>query len=380
MNKIKFGEIRINQIAKDHINDCIARNHVTMGPKVKLLEELWADKFGYKAVRAVSSGTAACTAACLALYDFGARPGDEVIVPALSFIATANAVRAAGFTPVFCDVNKDMSIDERQIDSLINIRTRAIMPVALMGRPPKMDVIRKLADDHNLKVILDNCEGHGCKYQGKYMSQWADMVVYSCYAAHILFAGEMGFVGCNTDHLGSLIGSVRSHGRTEGTLAFYHNRFGLNLKPTDLHASIGLGSFTEFDDILADRKRNLRFLRTSLDKYKSCLWFCEEEDGDYNSPHAFSMVVKHKFSYDYEPTVEGMQKALDEAGIEWKRNFGAMPDHPTFRYLGVQGSYPTATYIGNHGIHIGCHQFLGQEDLDRIVSTISIYIESTKNA
>src|SRR6185503_1453303 len=134
MKKIKFGEIKISPSTEMHLAECIKSNHVTMGPKTELLEKKWSDLFGHDYTVAISSGTSACMAANMALYDFGAKPGDEVIVPALSFIATGNSIRAAGLTPVFCDVKEDLLIDESLIERLITNKTRAIMPVALMGK------------------------------------------------------------------------------------------------------------------------------------------------------------------------------------------------------------------------------------------------------
>jgi perosamine synthetase len=111
MKKIKFGEITITDTAKQHLKECLDANHVTMGPKTKLLEQKWSNLFGHKYTVAVSSGTSACMAANMSLYDFGASPGDEDIVPALSFIATANSIRAANFVPVFVDVKNDLMIN-----------------------------------------------------------------------------------------------------------------------------------------------------------------------------------------------------------------------------------------------------------------------------
>ena len=375
INTIKFGEIKINDEMRKHVIDCLDRDYVTMGPKTKELENLWRDKFGYKSVKAVGSGTAACTAACMALYDFGAEPGDQVIVPALSFIATANAVRAAGLTPVFCDIRLEtMLIDESKIEGLINDKTRAIMPVSLMGKAPNMPVIRDIANKNNIMVILDNCEGHGCKSKGEYMSYWSDMVVYSCYAAHILFSGELGFVGCSTDDLGDIIESVRSHGRPRNSLYFSHERYGLNLKPTDLHASIGLGSFSDFDKIIEDRTKNFKYLRERLQCLNQWFWFTEEESHDTNSPHAFSLTLK-PLSVSLGMSMSGLGEALDNSGVDWKRNFGAMPDHDCFKYLMDKGTCINATYVGNNGLHVGVHQYLTLEDLDVISDTIIRYVE-----
>ena len=372
---IKFGEVRINDTSKDHILDCIKRNHVTMGPKVKLLEKLWLDKFGYASVKAVSSGTAALQAAFMALYfDPKVKPGMDIIIPALSFIATANAVRAAGFNPVFCDVKIDsMLIDEDKVEDLITENTVALVPVTLMGKPPNMRRLRDIADSRNLVLIVDNCEGHGCKHDGSYMSAFGDMVVYSCFAAHILFSGEMGLVGCSTEEWGNRVESVRSHGRKPGTNYFTHEHFGLNLKPTDIHAAIGIGSMEDFDETMRLRKNNQVYLLEELSSLSEYFWFTEEEGGDYNSPHGFSFTVKP----GTKVSVEGLRGCLTGADIEWKRNFGSMPEHGCFKYLNLDTTKcPNARYIGNNGIHIGCHQYLTTWDLEHIVNSVNKYVNS----
>lgn len=373
--KIKFGEVQINDLSKQHLVECLESNHVTMGPKTRLLEDKWSHLFGYNHTIAVSSGTSACIAANISLYDFGANPGDEVIVPALSFIATANSIRAAGLTPKFCDVKNDLLIDEELIESLITEKTRAIMPVSLMGKPPKMDLIREIADDHNLMVIMDNCEGHGCQYDGKFMNRWADVVVYSCYAAHILFSGEMGLVSTNDSKLADAVKSIRSHGRHPDSLYFDHKRYGLNLKPTDLHASIGLGNIDDFWTIFNTRKKNWKYLVDNLKSFSDLLHISDEDDMAVTSPHGFSITVKsgNKLSCD------GLKSAFNKENIDWKRNFGSMPtQHNCFSYLGYKlGDFPNAEYIGDNGIHLGVHQYLKEEDLNRIVNTVKFYVNDS---
>lgn len=372
--RIKFGEISISESSKKHIQDCLDNNHITMGSKTTQLENMWSKLFGYHRTIAVSSGTSACMAANMMLYDFGAVPGDEVIVPALSFIATANSVRAAGLVPVFVDIKDDLMIDEKLIEAKITPKTRAIMAVTLMGKPPKMDVIRRIADRNHLMVIVDNCEGHGCRYKGKYVNEWADVVAYSCYAAHILFSCELGLLGTKDFKIAESLESIRTHGRKPGSLYFDHIRYGLNLKPTDLHASIGLGNVENFWEIFNIRKENWLYLKRELDAYKDLFWFSDEDEGSCTSPHGFSITVKPNSGLD----CVGLTQALDVAEIDWKRNFGSMAtQHQCFAYLGHKlGEFPKAEYIGNNGIHIGVHQFLSKDDLRRIVETVITYINS----
>ena len=137
MNKrIEFGELRIGTEAKMNLLNCVDKDWASAGPKVASFEKKWGKLFNYKHNKAVSSGTDAGINLVASLYDFGAKRGDEVIVPALSFIATANAVLAAGFTPVFVDVDREtLNIDPDKIEAAITSKTRAIKVVHTMGRP-----------------------------------------------------------------------------------------------------------------------------------------------------------------------------------------------------------------------------------------------------
>ncbi|GAB6648371.1 DegT/DnrJ/EryC1/StrS family aminotransferase [Bacillus cereus] len=147
MNKIEFGELRIGFSARKHLEDVCNSNWASSGPKVKQFESEWGKLFGYDHNFAVSSGTDACLNMCLAvrayLEDEDKWLGEGVhtiLVPALSFIATSNAVRAAGFKPKWVDIRKDtLNINESKIENSINSLTVAIMPVHTMGRPCEMD-------------------------------------------------------------------------------------------------------------------------------------------------------------------------------------------------------------------------------------------------
>lgn len=366
MKKIKFGDIKINELSKQHVMDCLAKDHVTMGEKTKLLEDKWSKLFGHDYTAAVSSGTSACIAMCLSLYDRGAKPGDEIIVPALSFIATANSIRAAGFFPRFIDVKSEtLNINPALIEKEINDKTRAIMFVNLMGKPAELDEVVPLAKKYGLAVLGDCCESHGCKYHGRYMESFCDATSYSCYAAHVLFSCELGFVCTNNSKIDECVRSVRSHGRHPNSLYFDHIRYGLNLKPTDLHASVGLGNVEHFWEIFNRRRDNVEHLKSRLSKLRNDFWFSEEDVDCVNSPHAFSLTSKGRID------IGGLQKFLDEKGIEWKRNFGSMPGHGCFSHMGQSGDFPCATYIGNNGLHFGVHHLLTDEDVEYIADSLN---------
>src|SRR3989338_1710034 len=144
--KVPFGTVSITPEARKLIDGALDKKLVTRGKLVEEFENKFAKLFGVQYAVAVSSGTDADALACAVLYDFGAQRGDEIIIPALTFVATGNAVFQAGFTPVFVDVERrTLNIDPRKIEEAITPKTRAIMPVHLMGKPAEMDTITAIA-------------------------------------------------------------------------------------------------------------------------------------------------------------------------------------------------------------------------------------------
>ena len=371
--RVPFADIKLHPKCKDHVNDCLNSNHLTLGKKTDLLEKRWSEINKHRWTVAVNSGTSACLAACLALYTKGAKPGDEIITPGLSFIATSTAIRAAGFTPVWCDVKKEtLNIDVDLIKPLIVVgKTIAIMPVSLMGKPSRINDIKSISDENNLSLIVDNCEGHGCRLNDYVMEDYADITVYSAYAAHCLFSVELGLCDTNDDYWRDALYSVRSHGRKPHSLFFSHDLFGLNLKPTDLHASIGLGSLEEYKTVIDKRRCNVEFFRTELDNLSPFCYFSEEEDNEFCSPHAFSLTFKEDSGYD----MGLFRKWMELNEIEVKINFGAIPDHGCFAYLNKQGSCPNATYIGKHGCHWSVNQNLTQDQLNYVVDIVQRFFK-----
>ena len=365
MKRIEFGELRIGEVARQHLKDVCDTNWVSAGPKVKLFEERWGKLFGYAHSVSMSSGTDACINACLSLYDLkdAKRGVSEVIVPALSFIATANAVRAAGLVPRFVDVKKEtLNIDDDLITDAINDNTVAIMPVHTMGKPCKMDEIRGIADGYDLIVIEDCCEAHGASYKNKYVGSLGDISAFSFYIAHIVTAGEGGMCSTNRDEIADLLKSTKSHGRPFGSIYFNHPRTGLNSKMNDLEASVGLESVQVFWDTFNKRHCHMTAIRQLLNGHEDAAWFSEEDEGNRNCPHGFSITCKRLYQ------IEKVKDSLNKHNIHHKRNFGSNPTQQgAFADMGHRlGEFPNAEWIGDNGVHIGCHQYLTENDIERI--------------
>ena len=369
--RINFGDLFIGEVAKEKINAALEKNWVTQGANVKEFEEKFAKQFGYKHAIATSSGTDACLAALASLYDFGAKRGDEVIVPASTFVATANAVLAAGFTPKFVDIELNtLNINPDLIEENITEKTAALMPVHLMGKPADMDKIIKIAKKHNLKVIEDSCEAHGAKYKGKYIGTIGDMGCFSFYVAHLVICGEGGMVVTNDDKIASVVKSVRTHGRPTDSIYFDFQRFGLNLRMNDLTAGIGIEGIDLFEVTFNKRKDNMYKLLDLTKDLKDYVYFINEEDHEVVCPHAFPIVLKDE-KYNYSK----FYKYLEDNDIQTKTLFGSLPTmHKAFEFMGYKkGDFPVAEYIGKNGLHFGIHQYLTDEDLEYISEVIHNY-------
>ncbi len=371
--KIGFGDLKIDKEVMKHLEECVKTNLVSGGAKVKELEDKWGELFGYKYNLAVSSGTSADIAACMMLYDFEAKPGDEIIAPALAFAAVGNSIRAAGFTPKFVDIKKEtLNIDPKKIEEKINYKTRAIMAVHTMGKPCEMDKIVKIAQKHDLKIIEDCCEAHGGKYNDKFVGTFGDVASFSFYVAHIISCGDGGMLSTNNKQVYDVLRSVKDHGRKLGSKYFDHLRYGLNFRMNNLTASIGIPEMKKFWDIFNKRKENFYYLKEKTKDLSDQVYFVEEAKNEVVSPHAFSLILKAPES-DYNK----LYKCLEENLISCKRNFGSMPtQHKAFEYLGhTLGEFPEAEYVGNNGIHFGIHQYLTKDNLNYVSDVLYKYFE-----
>ena len=277
--RIPFGTISITKKAKELVNSALDSGRVSSGKYVREFEERFAKLVGVKEAVVVSSGTDADTLALAVLYDFGAKRGDEIILPALSFVATGNAVLQAGFRPVFVDIEREtLNINVKEIEKVITEKTRAILPVHLMGKPADMDAINKIAKKHNLYVIEDAAEAHGSVYKGKNVGTLGDMAAFSTYVAHLISTIEGGVITTNNSEFAEILRSLRAHGRACNCkvctlnikggycpkrfqhgedIRFLFERIGYSSKMNELEAAVGLGNLDIYDEILEKRRKNL---------------------------------------------------------------------------------------------------------------------------
>jgi dTDP-4-amino-4,6-dideoxygalactose transaminase len=397
--RIPFGTVTLNDTARNFIQDVLHTERFSSGKYVRAFEEKFAQLTGTAEAVAVSSGTDADALAVAVLYDFGARRGDEVIVPALSFAATGNAILQAGFTPVFVDIDsRTLNIDPAGIERAITRKTRAIMPVHLMGKPAPMDEINAIARAHGLYVIEDAAEAHGAVYKGHNAGSLGDMGAFSLYVAHIITTIEGGIVTTSNEEFARVLRSLRSHGRActckscvlnlqsrycekrfgndeNQDMRFMFERIGFSTKMNEFEAAIGLGSLEMYDTILRTRRRNLYYLMEQMRAFAPHLLTITKEAYEEIGPHALPIIVAEDAPFSRN----GLTKHMEEHGIDTRTLFSSMPTQcPGFAFLGYKvGNFPQAEFIGTNGIHIGVHQDITQGDCDYIIDVIRSFLRQS---
>lgn len=396
--KIPFGTITVTEKSKELIGRALAANRLSSGKYVREFENEFAELVGVKEAVAVGSGTDADALAVAVLHDYGAQRGDEVIIPSLSFVATGNAILQAGFTPVFVDVDrKTLNIDTAKIEKAVTQKTKAIMPVHLMGKPADMDTINAIAKKHNLLVIEDAAEAHGAVYKGRNAGSLGDMGAFSLYVAHIISTVEGGIVTTNNPDFAEVLRSLRSHGRAckcescvlntasaycakrfrygeNEDIRFIFERIGFSSKMNELEAAVGLGNLEVYDAILNKRRENLYYLIENFERFVPCLVTIKKETYEEIGPHALPIIIQEKAKF----TRAQLVNYLEKSGIDTRTLFSSMPTQcHGFGYLGHKiGDFPNAEYIGENGIHIGVHQDLGRQECDFILNTIEKFLQN----
>jgi len=269
---IPLTDVLISDDDVEAVLACLRSGWLTMGPNVQAFERRFADYVGAPHAVAVSSGTAALHLAALAA---GVAPGDEVIVPNLTFVASAAAPRYCGATPILCDSTgpSDLNVDPEAVRSLITERTRAVIAVHFMGYAADVETLRALCDEHDLRLIEDTAQGLGARARsGAMAGTVGDLGCYSLFSKKQLSVGEGGMVVTADAELAAKVRLLRSHGMTSVTwdrhLGYAETYdvvdIGFNFRMDEPHAALALSRIERVDDETAIRRARVRRYREAL--------------------------------------------------------------------------------------------------------------------
>ena len=312
--------------------DTILSGWVTQGPRVQEFEEKFARYVGAKYAIAVSSCT---TALHLSLIVSGIQPGDEVICPSMSYIATANSIRHAGAKPVFTEVTiEDYNMDPTHAESLINKRTKAIMIVHQMGAPADIDAFKRLAEKYHLKLLEDAACAIGSEYKRIKIGSHSDLVCFSFHPRKLITTGDGGMITTANKDFSERLRHLRQHGMSINDRVRHEAKTivmeeyletGYNYRMTDIQAAVGIKQLEKIDWIVQERRR-IAFQYIELLKDIDCIVLPVEKSNCQNNYQSFSIYLKKNCPIKRNDL---MAKLL-EIGISTRR--GVMTSHRESAY------------------------------------------------
>lgn len=385
---IGVGGYEMGPREKRYLAQVIASNRISYGPFSQRFEAAFAKAHDCRYAMFCNSGTSALHIALAALKEeHGWSDGDEVLVPAVTFVATSNIVFHNHMRPVFVDVDpKTYNLDPKLIEAKITARTRAIIPVHLMGLAADMGPICELAKRHNLKVIEDSCETAFGSYQGKKVGSLGDIGCFSTYVAHYIVTGVGGFATTNDPKLAVRLRSLMNHGRDsiyyqidddkglkgERLHEVVAKRFsfvsmGHSFRCTEFEAAIGLAQIEEKDKIIRARQKNAARLSKGLKDLEDRLQLPTTPPGQDHMFMIYPLVVKSEDK-------TGLVHFLEDGGIE-TRDLLPLINQPIYKKIfgDLEPEYPVAARLNRSGFYIGCHQYLSDKDIDRVVERVHAY-------
>lgn len=349
---IRLGHVEVPYETADRVKAMLLHGIIGQSEVIEEFEEAFARWIGSKYCVAVSSGTMADTIALAVLKHF--NPGkNEVILPALTFIAQANAVVHNGLKPVFVDVDQYMNMDmSAAIHDKANMRTLCFFPTHLLGRPIAP---LPVSNFRNIPVIEDACEAMGSLgYVDGKCGTFGLMGTFSFFPSHTITTGEGGMIVTNNKECADLARRLRNHGKISSH-DFHFDVIGFNAKITSIQAAIGLGMLKTIDDVIEKRRRAYFALGGK-----------DVEHHGRISPHALPVICESEEARDK------MLCDLRAADIECRNLFSCIPtQEKAYAYLGHKpGEFPSAEDIGRRGLYVPCHSGLSNEDIEKIKGAI----------
>jgi perosamine synthetase len=350
----------INETVRD-IQEVLQSGHLIQGSKTAKFEEEFKKRVGAKYAYAVSSGTAALHTA----YTTTLKPGDEVIVPDFTFIATASTAVFAGGRPVFADIDAEtLMIDPEDVKEKITSKTKTIAPVHLFGNAADMKVLSEIADEHSIYLVNDAAQAHGTKIEGKDVGAFDDLNCYSFYPTKTLTTGEGGLITTNSKELYNKGILFRNHGQQTRYLSI---SLGLNYRMTDIAAAIGLNQLKVFDEFLTKRKHNAKTLTEGLSRIHGL------------KPQKPGKGVDHSYSYytvimdldQFKCSRDEFVNALIAENIECIVYYPIpLSKQPALKRYGSKTKCPVAEDISQKVFSIPVHPSLSEEDLKKILEAL----------
>lgn len=353
------------------VAEVIASGWLTQGPRVEEFERAFARRVGAPEAVATTSCT---TALHLALHASGVGPGDEVIVPSLSFIATANAVWHCGATPVFADVDPlTYNLDPADVERRLTPRTKAVMPVHQVGLPADMDRFLALGERHGLAIVEDAACAIGALHRGRPIGSLGPLACFSFHPRKVITCGEGGMVAVHDPQVAERLRRLRQHAMDQSALARHAARDvvvehyperGWNTRMTDLQAAVGLRQLEVLDTVLAERRR-------LADRYSASLAGVPWIETPYEPPYAARTWQSYPVRVGAGAQLDalGLMRALLRDGIATRR--GVMAIHLEQAYASPAVHLPHTEAAARDVVLLPLFPGLSDEAQDYVVERLA---------
>lgn len=380
-NIIPYGRQQITEDDIAAVGAALRSDWLTTGPLVPQFERRVAEYVGARHGIAVSSGTAALHSAMFAI---DICPGDEVIVPPMTFAATANCVAYMGGTPVFCDVEPDtLLLNPNKIEEKITQRTKAVIAVDYAGQPCDYDRLKAICHRHNLSLVADACHAIGATYKDRKVGALADMTVFSFHPVKHITTGEGGMVMTDNDEFDMRIRRFRNHGITKGfkeraATGEWHYEMtdlGFNYRISDFQCALGISQLSRLPEFLAKR-RKIAEKYTSAFSSISCLGLLTVRPEVQHALHLYTILYHPQNSKNNRDTVFSL---LRKEGIGVNVHYIPVHLHPYYkqRFNTGPGLCPIAENAYEKILTLPLFPSMSDEDVDRVINAV---LEVTKKA
>ena len=363
--KIPIYQPDLSGNEKKYVNECIDTSWISSrGRFVSEFENHFAKRISVEHAASVSNGTVALHVALVAL---GIGPGDEVIVPTLTYIASVNAIKYCNATPVFADsLSNTWQIDPEDIRRHISPRTRAIMLVHLYGQPCDMDPIIEIAKEYRLFIVEDCAEAFGSLYKGKHVGSFGHVSTFSFFGNKTITTGEGGMVVSQDKALIERVRHLKGQGLADNR-EYWHDVVGFNYRMTNIQAAIGLAQIERADETIK-RKRAIANLYIKILE-KSPVEVHKESPETIHSYWMIGILVPKAEVRD------PLRQHLSEAGIETRPFF--YPAHTMPMYSGNYSSHPVAEDLAERGINLPSWPGLSDEQVQKVANSVITFFEAS---
>lgn len=363
--KIPVCAPKIEDVDVDYVTECVKSTWISgVSEYVERFEERFARYCYCKYGVATNSGT---TALHVALSALDIKRGDEVIIPTLTMIATANAIVYLGARPVLVDSELETwNIDVTKIEEKITKRTKAIMPVHIYGHPADMDPILELAGKYDLYVIEDAAEAHGAEYKGKKTGGIGNVGCFSFYANKIITTGEGGIIVTNNEELAEKAKWLRAHAFGRHGKHFYHEALGFGYRMSSMQAALGLAQLERIGKFVSIRRKNAQYYNKLLSEMANEITLPPEAPWAKNVYWMYSILIQNGFSL----TRDNLMEKLEGEGIETRTFFYPIHTQPIYIKQNQGKSFPIADELSRKGINLPSGNTLTTEEIRYVCNRI----------